>query len=394
MVTAGIFLIIRLSPLFSTAPGILMLATFVGGITALFAGLCALVQTDMKRIVAFSTTSQLGYMLLTCGFSHYFVAFFHLLNHAFFKAMLFMTMGIVIHIIRSEQDLRKTGGLLLIIPLIYTAIQIGNSSLTGFFFTSGFFSKDLILEISLLQHTIFIDSLLQQMALLTAVLTFLYSSRVVYYLFLNTVQINNRLNFHFTKDKAYLFTILAILPLIILSIIFGFFFRTWFVSSTNIFENAVFSTNFLVENNYYLVLAAENLAFYLKVLPVILCFIFIIFGLNNINFLSFFILFTSLNINTTSIYSFYSKISHFFYFRWYSDKYFDNFFFKTLIVGQRYVIEVIEKGIFDLFQFNKKNSLLSSAFTLSNLVKIFENEKYAVYYSFIIISFFLFFMIF
>jgi len=390
MVTAGIFLIIRLSVLFSNAPGVLILATFVGSITALFAGLCGLVQTDMKRIVAFSTTSQLGYMLLTCGLSHYTLAFFHLINHAFFKAMLFMTMGIVIHVISGEQDLRKTGGLLGIIPLVYTALQIGNSALTGFVFTTGFFSKDVILEITVLQRTFFIDSVVQQVALLTAVLTFLYSSRVVYYLFNNSVNVVNKNFIHFKNDIAYLFTIIALLPLLIMSICFGFFFRTWFLGPTNIFENTVFIFNNSVEYNYIITMGAEVLPFFIKSLPGVLCIMFSFISLINFSDLRISLIKQTLITNsvTTCFSIMFQKVYHFLYFRWYSDKFFDSLFSKILHFGQIFVVEIMERGFFDFIQLNNKYSFKSLVDRMSTFVETIEESNAQLYIGFIIISFF------
>ena len=391
MVTAGIFLIIRLASLFSNAPGILILAAFVGSITALFAGLCGLVQTDMKRIVAFSTTSQLGYMLLTCGMSHYSLAFFHLINHAFFKAMLFMTMGIVIHILVSEQDLRKTGSLITIIPLVYTALQIGNSALTGFVFTTGFFSKDLILEISVIQHTFFIDSVVQQIALLTAILTFLYSSRVVYYLFLNTNQIVNKYYIHFSNDISYLFMTIALIPLLIMSILFGFFFRSWFIGPTNIYENTTLIYNNLIENNYLITIAAEALPFWIKNLPAIFCIILCIFSLINPSQLQNSLINQALytnNIKSENFLTIFNKVYHFLYYRWYSDKFFDGLFSKLLHIGQTFVIEIMERGLLDIVQGNPKSSITSLSRKIGNFVQTLEESKSQLYIGFIIISLF------
>jgi NADH-ubiquinone oxidoreductase chain 5 len=396
MVTAGIFLIIRLSTLFSNAPGILILCTFVGSITSLFAGLCGLVQTDMKRIVAFSTTSQLGYMLLTCGLSHYSLAFFHLINHAFFKAMLFMTMGIIIHIITGEQDLRKTGGLLTIIPLVYTALQIGNSALTGFIFTTGFFSKDLILEITVLQHSFFIDSVTQQIALLTAVLTFLYSSRVVYYLFLNTNQIINKNYIHFSNDTSYLFMTIALIPLLIMSICFGFFFRIWFIGSTNIFENSVMAYNKTIEAHYLISTSAEILPFSIKNLPAFFCIALCFISLINFSQLHISLInqaiFTN-NKNTNNFVTYFNNTQHFLYYRWYSDKFFDFVFFKILSLGQSFIIQIMERGILDIIQFGKKYSIVTSIKKVSSIIFTLENSNSQLYIGFIVISFFTLFIL-
>jgi NADH-ubiquinone oxidoreductase chain 5 len=147
MVTAGVFLIIRCSPLFEYAPKTLLFVVIVGVITAFFAATIGLVQNDLKKVIAFSTTSQLGYMIFICGLSSYNSSFFHLVNHAFFKALLFLSAGSVIHAMSGEQDMRKLGGVAKLLPFTYSMMLIGSLALAGFPFLSGFYSKDLILEI-------------------------------------------------------------------------------------------------------------------------------------------------------------------------------------------------------------------------------------------------------
>lgn len=385
MVTAGIFLMIRLSALFMSAPFVLLLAVFIGSITTLFAGVCALVQTDMKRIVAFSTTSQLGYMLLTCGFANFSLSFFHLINHAFFKAMLFMTMGIVIHIFSNEQDLRRVGSLLLVTPLVYTSMQIGNSALTGVIFTTGFFSKDLILEISVLGQTVFIDSISQQIATLTAVLTFLYSSRVVYYLFLNGVNLSNKTFIHFKNDISYLFMIAPLLPLMIFSIFFGYYMRRYFIGPANHFSEIMMSQ---AQDVDLMIIAAEILPFYIKLLPAILTIIFSFLALIRFDSV-YFILATNNYITSKYI----SKLNtmiisgmHFLYWRWYSDKYFDKFFQKFLHIGQTYVIEILERGLFDIVQSGSKYSIREMALKFGLITRSFSQGNMHIYIAFTVLT--------
>jgi NADH:ubiquinone oxidoreductase subunit 5 (subunit L)/multisubunit Na+/H+ antiporter MnhA subunit len=148
MVTAGIFLIIRCSVLFEASSYILSFITLIGVVTAFFASTIGLFQHDIKKVIAYSTCSQLGYMIFTCGISQYHSSMFHLINHAFFKALLFLSAGSIIHSLSGEQDMRKMGSLLRIIPLTYISILIGSFALTGFPFLSGFYSKDLILELT------------------------------------------------------------------------------------------------------------------------------------------------------------------------------------------------------------------------------------------------------
>ncbi len=146
MVTAGVFMVARLSPLFDHAPVALATVTFFGATTAFFAATVGLVQNDIKRVVAYSTCSQLGYMFVALGVGAYPVAIFHLFTHAFFKALLFLGSGSVIHAVADEQDMRKMGGLRQHIPRTYWMMVIGTLALTGFPLTAGYFSKDAIIE--------------------------------------------------------------------------------------------------------------------------------------------------------------------------------------------------------------------------------------------------------
>lgn len=147
MVTAGVFLIIRSGPFFEGSSLALTIITIVGALSALFAATVGVVQNDLKKVVAYSTCSQLGYMVMICGLSNYSVSLFHLMNHAFFKALLFLSAGSVIHAVSDEQDMRKMGGLRHSLPFTYIMIFIGSLSLMGFPYLTGFYSKDLILEL-------------------------------------------------------------------------------------------------------------------------------------------------------------------------------------------------------------------------------------------------------
>ena len=146
MVTAGVFMVARLSPMFEYAPDALAVVCFIGACTALFAASVGLVQNDIKRVIAYSTCSQLGYMFFAAGVSAYAAAIFHLATHAFFKALLFLSSGSVIHAMSGEQDMRKMGGLWSKIPITYAMMWIGSLALAGVPFFAGYYSKDMILE--------------------------------------------------------------------------------------------------------------------------------------------------------------------------------------------------------------------------------------------------------
>jgi NADH-quinone oxidoreductase subunit L len=153
MVAAGVFLVARMSPLLNQAPGALEFVTFIGATTALFAGTVGCVQNDIKRIIAYSTCSQLGYMFLAAGLGAYPVAMFHLINHAFFKALLFLAAGSVIHAMSDEQDIRKMGGLAKKLPVTYVVMGCGALALAGIPPFSGYYSKDAILGAAFATHT-------------------------------------------------------------------------------------------------------------------------------------------------------------------------------------------------------------------------------------------------
>ncbi len=153
MVTAGVFLVVRCSPIFEYSQVALNLVTIVGMITALFAASVALVQNDIKKIVAYSTCSQLGYMFFAAGIGAYHVAMFHLFTHAFFKALLFLGAGSVIHAFKDEQDIRNMGGVRKKLPFTYVFMLLGTLALTGFPFLSGFYSKDAIIEFAYLKNS-------------------------------------------------------------------------------------------------------------------------------------------------------------------------------------------------------------------------------------------------
>jgi NADH-quinone oxidoreductase subunit L len=179
MVTAGVFLVARLSPLYELAPHAKEVVVIVGAITAFFAATVGLVQNDIKRVIAYSTCSQLGYMFVALGLGAYGVAIFHLFTHAFFKALLFLGSGSVIHAMSGEQDMRKMGGLAPHIKKTWILMIIGNLALTGFPFTAGYYSKDAIIESAFAGHSSFAFTLL----VIAALCTSFYSWRLAFMTF-------------------------------------------------------------------------------------------------------------------------------------------------------------------------------------------------------------------
>ena len=182
MVTAGVFLIIRCSPVFELTPSVLLFVTFIGAGTAFMAATSGLLQFDLKKVIAYSTCSQLGYMVFACGLSGYSVSLFHLSNHAFFKALLFLSAGAVIHAIANEQDMRRFGGLLQLLPYTYAMFLIGSLALMGFPFLTGFYSKDLILEAAGASSAVS-ATFAYWLGLVTAFFTAFYSFRLLHMTF-------------------------------------------------------------------------------------------------------------------------------------------------------------------------------------------------------------------
>jgi len=182
MVTAGVFMVARLSPLFELAPIALAFVAIIGATTAFFAATIGLVQTDIKRVIAYSTCSQLGYMFAAEGVGAYGAGMFHLFTHASFKALLFLTAGAVIHALHDEQDLRRMGALRKVLPFTWTMMLIGTLSLTGFPFTAGFMSKDAIIEATYAAHS-WVGNYAFWLTLSAASLTAFYSWRLMFLAF-------------------------------------------------------------------------------------------------------------------------------------------------------------------------------------------------------------------
>lgn len=183
MVTAGVFLITRCSYIFEFSQFALNFIVVIGACTAFFAATTGLFQNDIKKIIAYSTCSQLGYMVFAGGLSSYEVSMYHLSNHAFFKALLFLGAGAIIHALADEQDLRKMGGLKNVLPLSYAVTFLGSLALIGFPFLSGFYSKDVILELSVAKYNV-VGHFSFVLGTLAAFCTAFYSTRLLFLAFL------------------------------------------------------------------------------------------------------------------------------------------------------------------------------------------------------------------
>lgn len=226
MVTAGVFLIIRCCFIFEFSETMLTLLIFIGSISTVFAGFVAIFQYDIKKVIAYSTCSQLGYMFIACGLSNYNIAFYHLFNHAFFKALLFLSAGALIHALFDEQDMRKFGGgnLRYILPFTYICFIIGSLSIMGFPFLTGFFSKELIIEFG--YNRFIIDSgFCFTCTTLSALFTSIYSCKLWFYTFWMkgiTGYKSNYKCFSYVNIESNDFILVATLILAVTSIFIGY----------------------------------------------------------------------------------------------------------------------------------------------------------------------------
>ena len=230
MVTAGVFLVVRCSPIFEYSQTALNLVTTVGMITAFFAATVALVQNDIKKIVAYSTCSQLGYMFLAAGIGAYNVAIFHLFTHAFFKALLFLGSGCIIHSFNEQQDIRSMGGVWKKIPYTYAIMVIGTLALTGFPFLSGYYSKDAIIEFAYLKDST-IGYYAVSIGIFTALLTSIYSWRLIFKTFHG--KFNNKEENLSSIHESPLIMLVPCCLLAIGAIFAGFAFKEIFIGYNN-----------------------------------------------------------------------------------------------------------------------------------------------------------------
>jgi NADH-ubiquinone oxidoreductase chain 5 len=239
MVTAGVYLLIRSSPLIEYSSTLLLLCLWLGAITTIFSSLIGLFQQDIKKVIAYSTMSQLGMMVIAIGLSSYNIALFHLINHAFYKGLLFLGAGAIIHSVMDNQDFRKYGGLLSYLPLTYSVMFIASLSLMAFPFMTGYYSKDFILESAYGQFT-FSSVSVYIIATIGAIFTTLYSIKVLYLTFITNP--NGSVNDYKNAHEGDIFLNLPLIILAIFSIFFGFIFKDIYLGlGSNFFsDNSIF----------------------------------------------------------------------------------------------------------------------------------------------------------
>nr|YP_009653000.1 NADH dehydrogenase subunit 5 [Laccaria amethystina]QCG70059.1 NADH dehydrogenase subunit 5 [Laccaria amethystina] len=239
LVTAGIYLLLRSSPILEYSESALLLITLIGSTTAFFAATCGLLQNDLKRIIAFSTISQLGYMMMAIGLSQYNVALMHTVNHAFFKALLFLGAGAVIHSFADQQDVRKMGGLIKFLPFTSSVMLVGSLSLLATPFLTGFYSKDLILELAFGQYS-FSGMYAYILGSITAGITAFYSFRLISLVFLTYP--NGPKESYLNSHESNIFVVIPLLVLALFSIFFGYIFSDLFVGlGSDFFANSLFT---------------------------------------------------------------------------------------------------------------------------------------------------------
>jgi NADH-ubiquinone oxidoreductase chain 5 len=240
MVTAGVYLLMRTSPLIEYSSTVLILCLWVGAITSVFSSLVGLFQQDIKKVIAYSTMSQLGMMVIAVGLSSYNIALFHLINHAFYKGLLFLAAGSVIHAVGDNQDFRKYGGLRLFLPLTYSVMVIASLSLVAFPFMTGFYSKDFILE-SAYGQFYFSSISVYFIAVIAAIFTTLYSVKVLYLTFLTNP--NGPINSYKIAHESDIYMSLPLIILALFSVFFGFLTKDIFIG---------LGSGFFIDNGLYI----------------------------------------------------------------------------------------------------------------------------------------------
>ena len=370
MVTAGVYLLMRSSPLIEYSSTVLLLCLWLGAITTVFSSLIGLFQQDIKKIIAYSTMSQLGMMVVGIGLSSYNLALFHLINHAFYKALLFLGAGSVIHAVADNQDLRKYGGLISYLPLTYSVMLIASLSLVAFPFMTGFYSKDFILESAYGQFS-FSGVAAYIIATIGAVFTTLYSVKVLYLTFLanpNGPRAYYRLALDnlFSNPQSYkpahegdFFLTLPLVILALFSIFFGFITKDIFIG---------LGSNFFVDNSLFIhpiheIMIDTEFAVpvLFKLLPFIFTISFSIIALTLSELLSELVIYFKLSRLGYNIFGFFNQrfLIEFFY-----NKYITNL---VLILGGQ-ITKVLDKGSIELFgPFGLEKGLVRLSKNISSL---------------------------
>jgi len=353
MVTAGVFLLARCSPLLEYSSMALGIITLLGASTAFFAATTGIVQNDLKRVIAYSTCSQLGYMMFACGISQYAVGVFHLMNHAFFKALLFLSAGSVIHALGDEQDMRKMGGLVKLLPFTYSMMVLGSLALVGFPYLTGFYSKDVILEVAYAKYTL-TGNFAYWLGTVSALCTSYYSFRLLYLTFLASPQmVKSSLNH--VHDAPFLMGF-SLSCLAVGSIFAGFLSKDMMIGlGSNFWGNALFT---LPSNT--LIIESEYIPQAIKFIPIIFSLLGAIFAINLNGVGSSFSYFLKTSLIGKQLYIFLNK-------RWLFDKVYNDFIgLPALNFGYFQTFQLVDKGFLEAFG---PSGVIQNSFFVRDFVK-------------------------
>jgi proton-translocating NADH-quinone oxidoreductase chain L len=369
MVTAGVFLFLRMAIVLDYKTQFAAFILVIGSLTTFFAATTGLLQNDIKRIIAFSTCSQLGYMFSACGLAQYSLSLFHLFNHAFFKALLFLAAGSVIHCMNNEQDIRRMGYLYKFLPVSFSFFTIASFSLMGLPYLSGYFSKDIIIEQALLLPSRWIFFLLIFGAFITAS----YSIRLLFYVFLSQPNFRrSTTNFH----DASLYVQIPLIILAILSITSGFYFNESFVGFGYNNLSNVFPSQALIQS-----IEVEYIPIYIKILP----FIGSLAAMQlTLQLLQQKILGLVWNVPFSTSLSWLLAFYHFLNHKWFFDKLYNTIAFFLVHRSYQTFFVFLEKGIFEAFG---PTGIYAFIVTTSQKVIILQKGYIATYLQYLISAF-------
>jgi NADH-ubiquinone oxidoreductase chain 5 len=356
MVTAGVYLLMRSSPLIEYSSTVLMLCLWLGAITTVFSSLIGLFQQDIKKVIAYSTMSQLGMMVIAVGLSSYNIALFHLVNHAFYKGLLFLGAGAVIHAVADNQDFRRYGGLRAFLPLTYSVMLIASLSLVAFPFMTGFYSKDFILESAYGQYY-FSSTVVYTIASIGAVFTTLYSVKVLYLTFLTNP--NGPLINYKQAHEGDIFMSLPLIILAVFSIFFGFITKDIFIGLGSGFfsDNALF-----IHPSHEIMLDTEfGVPTLFKLLPLIFTISFSVISIVLSEYLSTLLIYFKLSRVGYNIFSFFNQ-------RFLIELFYNKFITGVVLELGGQTTKVIDKGSIEyLGPYGLEKGLLNISNNISKL---------------------------
>ena len=381
MVTAGVFLLARCSYLFEFSPLVLNFVMFIGASTAFFASTTGLFQNDIKKVIAYSTCSQLGYMIFACGLSEYEVGIFHLSNHAFFKALLFLGAGSIIHAVSDEQDMRKMGGLKNLLPFSYAIMLIGSLALIGFPFLTGFYSKDTILEVAYATYSTW-GHFCYYLGTFAAFFTAFYSTRLLFLVFLAEPN-GNRSTILNAHEGSWKLT-LPLFLLAIFSIIIGYSTKELLIGfGTNYWNSSIF----VLPTNYVLA-DIEFISLFFKLLPLLLT-------ISGASFAYFLYAFKMEAYLETKKSTGFKKVYNFLIKKWYFDRLYNQIISQNVLKqGYFLTYKNLDRGIIELLG---PTGITNLIYNVQNDIKFLQSGNiyhYLFIFTLVIIISLLFFFLF